>query len=292
MKLGVFAALASPYADAEVIAALGRVAEERGAHSIWVPEHVVLFDEYASSYPYSPDGRIPAPPGSGMLEPFTLLSFLAAQTSTVRLGTGICLLPQRNPVYTAKEAAAVDYLSNGRFDFGIGVGWLEEEFRVVNVDWPHRGRRTDDYIEVMKALWCDDPSEFHGEFYDLPACNMFPKPVQSPHPPLHFGGESDAAMKRVARVGQGWHTFNRLPDAVAEPLAKLDRFLAEVGRDRADIEVTLSPYFNGLTPDMVEGYAEHGIDQVTALVFATSAAEVEQAFDDLQPCFEAAARVS
>jgi len=289
MKLGVFAAMASPYADADVIAALGRVAEERGVHSVWVPEHVVLFDEYASSYPYSPDGKIPAPPGSGMLEPFTLLAFLAAGTSTVRLGTAICLLPQRNPVYTAKEAAAVDYLSNGRFDFGIGVGWLEEEFGAVNVDWARRGKRTDDYVEVMKALWCDDPSEFHGEFYDLPACSMHPKPVQSPHPPLHFGGESDAAMRRVARVGQGWHTFNRLPDQVDEPLRRLERFLEAEGRARADVEVTVSPYFNGLTPDMVDQYAAAGVDQVTSLIFATSPQEVEQAFDALQPCIDAAA---
>jgi len=288
MKFGVFAALASPYADRTVIEALGRTAEERAVDAIWVPEHVVLFDEYSSSYPYSPDGRIPAPPGSGMLEPFTLLSFLAACTTTARLGTAICLLPQRNPVYTAKEAAAVDYLSEGRFDFGIGVGWLEEEFRVVNVDWARRGKRTDEYIEVMKALWCDDPSEHHGDFYDLPSCSMFPKPVQLPHPPLHFGGESDAALARVARVGQGWHTFNRLPDQVAAPLATLVRLLEDEGRTRADVEVTVSPYFNGLTPDMVQRYADAGADGVTAMVFATSADEVGQAFDDLQPCIDAA----
>jgi probable F420-dependent oxidoreductase len=288
MKIGVFAALASPYADRSVIEALGRTAEERGVDAIWVPEHVVLFDEYSSSYPYSPDGRIPAPPGSGMLEPFTLLSFLAACTTRPRLGTAICLLPQRNPVYTAKEAAAVDYLSDGRFDFGIGVGWLEEEFRVVNVDWPQRGKRTDDYIAVMKALWCDDPSEHHGAFYDLPACNMFPKPVQTPHPPLHFGGESDAALRRVARVGQGWHSFNRLPDQVQAPLATLERMLGAEGRTRADIEVTVSPYFNGLTPTMVDDYAGAGADGVTAMVFATSPDEVRQAFDDLQPCIDAA----
>jgi probable F420-dependent oxidoreductase len=257
-----------------------------------VPEHVVLFEDYASSYPYSPDGKVPAPPDSGMLEPFTLLAFLAAHTSTVRLGTAICLLPQRNPVYTAKEVAAVDYLSGGRVDFGIGVGWLEEEFRVVNVDWPRRGKRTDDYLDVMRALWGADPCEHHGEFYDLPPCHMNPKPVQTPHPPLYIGGESEAALRRVARVGQGWHTFNRLPDQVAEPLATLDRLLEEHGRARADVQIAISPYFNGLTPDMIKGYAEHGIDQVTAMVFATSPAEVEQAFDDLQPCFDAVAAVS
>lgn len=291
MKLGVFAALGSPYATGEVIAATGRCAEERGLHSIWVPEHVVLFDDYASNYPYSPDGRIPAPPGSGILEPFTLLTFLAAHTTTVRLATGICLLPQRNPVYTAKEVATLDYLSNGRFDFGIGVGWLEEEFAAVNVPWPQRGRRTDEYLDVMRALWCDDPSEHHGEVYDLPACSMYPKPVQVPHPPLHFGGESDAALRRVARRGQGWHSFNRLPGEVRAPLARLEELLGEAGRSRADVTVTVSPYFHGLTPEMVEGYAADGVDQVTALVFATTVDEVEAAFAGLEPCIEAVAAV-
>jgi probable F420-dependent oxidoreductase len=288
MKLGVFAALASPYAGPDVIAALGRQAEERGVHCIWVPEHVVLFDDYDSTYPYSPDGKVPAPTDAGMLEPFTLLSFLAAHTSTVRLGTAIVLLAQRNPVYSAKEAAAVDYLSGGRLDFGIGVGWLEEEFAAVNVDWARRGKRTDEYIEVMRTLWRADPAEHHGEFYDLPPCYLNPKPVQT-ELPLYFGGESDAALRRVARLGQGWHTFNRLPDAVAEPLARLDRHLADAGRTRADLQVAVSPYFNGLTPEMIGQYAEHGVDQVTAMVFATSPADVEQAFDDLQPCLDAAA---
>ena len=195
-------------------------------------EHVVLFEEYASSYPYAEDGRIPAPPGTGLLEPLNTLSFLAAHTTTVRLGTAMVLLPQRNPVYTAKEVATLDWLSNGRVDFGVGVGWLEEEFNAVNVPWPQRGRRTDEYLEVLRTLWCDETSAYEGEFYSLNPCQMFPKPVQQPHPPIHIGGESDAALARVARAGQGWHTFNRTPEELAEPLATLDRLLAEQGRTR------------------------------------------------------------
>lgn len=291
MKFGIFAALASPYASPETITAVGVHAEERGIDSIWVPEHVVLFDQYESSYPYSADGRIPAPPGSGMLEPFTLLAYLAGCTSTVRLGTGICLLPQRNPVYAAKEAAAIDYLSGGRFDFGIGVGWLEEEFDVVNVPWPQRGKRTDDYLAVMKALWCDDPSEFHGEFYDLPACNMFPKPVQQPHPRLIFGGESKASMRRVARTGQGWYTFNRMPEDLQAPIADLEAILADAGRSRSEIEITTCPYFNAITPPMMAQYAEAGVDQITVLVFAASPDDVPAAFDGIEPLLDAARAV-
>jgi probable F420-dependent oxidoreductase len=292
MELGLFAPTANPFSTPDWLHALGSNAEERGVAAIWVPEHVVLFDEYSSSYPYSPDGKIPAPPGSGMLEPFTTLAFLAACTTTVRLGTGICLLPQRNPVYTAKEVSNLDWLSNGRVDFGIGVGWLEEEFRVVNTPWPNRGKRTDDYLAVLRTLWCDDPSSFEGEFYTLPACNMHPKPVQDPHPPLHFGGESDAALRRVARVGQGWYSFNRLPPDVAEGTGRLEAALEAEGRSRADVTVTVCPYFNELTPDMIEQYAEAGVDQVTALFFAFTADDVPAAFDALQPCFDRAAAVS
>ena len=145
------------------------------------------------------------------------------------------LLPQRNPVYTAKEVSTLDWLSNGRVDLGIGVGWLEEEFDAVNVPWPQRGKRTDEYLEVLRTLWCDETSAYDGEFYSLNPCAMFPKPVQQPHPPIHIGGESDAALRRTARAGQGWHTFNRTPEDLAEPLATLDRLLADEGRTRSDI---------------------------------------------------------
>lgn len=290
MQLGLFAPTASPFSTPEWLLALGRGAEERGYSSIWVPEHVVLFEDYESSYPYSPDGKIPAPPGSGMLEPLTTLSFLAACTETVRLATGICLLAQRNPVYSAKEVANVDWLSNGRVDFGIGVGWLEEEYDVVNVPFAKRGKRTDEYIEILKALWTTDPSSYDGEFFQLPSCNMHPKPVQQPHPPLVFGGESDAALRRVARYGQGWYTFNRLPDQVAEGRVRLERALADAGRSRDELTVTACPYFNPLTPEMIDEYAEAGVDQVTALFFAMTADDVPAAFDALDPLLERANR--
>jgi probable F420-dependent oxidoreductase len=288
MEIGLFAPTASPFSTPEWLHALGSEAEARGISSIWVPEHVVLFDEYESTYPYAADGKIPAPPGSGMLEPFTTLSFLAACTQTVRLATGICLLAQRNPVYSAKEVATLDWLSGGRGDFGIGVGWLEEEYRVVNVPFARRGKRTDEYLEVLKALWTTDPSSYSGEFYELPSCNMHPKPVQQPHPPLVFGGESDAALRRVARYGQGWYTFNRLPDQVDEGLARLDAALAAEGRSRDEVKVTACPYFNPVTPEMIDQYAESGIEQVSLLFFAMTPDDVPAAFDALAPMLERA----
>ena len=272
MKLGVFLPFATPLADGAFLRAVGESAEAAGFDSLWVAEHVVLFDEYASRYPYSADGRIPAGGKSGILEPFGALTYLAACTSRIRLGTGICLVPQRNPVYTAKEAASVDWLSGGRLDLGVGVGWLEEEFRAVGVPFARRGERTVSYLEVMKRLWCDDVSEYKDEFYELPACRQYPKPVQQPHPPIHFGGESDAALRRVAQIGQGWYGFNLEPDQLAERLRALDRFLAARGRSRAEVLITVSPYLREMTPKKLEAYHAAGAQQLILFAFARDAA--------------------
>ena len=268
MDVGVFVPIGNGNASSELLRALGPAVEERGFESIWVAEHVVLFDEYESQYPYSPDGRFPGGADSGLLEPLTALTYLAAVTDRVRLGTGICLVPQRNPVYTAKQVVDLDVLSGGRVDFGIGVGWLREEFEAVAAPFERRGRRTDEYLQVMRSLWCDDVSSFSGETYELPRCRMYPKPVQQPHPPIHVGGESDAALRRVARFGQGWYSFNRLPEDLAEPLGRLDKLLADEGRKRSELTLTVCPYFNPTTPEMIEAYAEAGVDRLVVLLLA------------------------
>ena len=139
MRIDLWVPTANPFATPEVLSLIGAEADKRGVGTLWVGEHVVLFDEYGSAYPYADNGKIPVPPNSGLLEPLSTLSFLAAATERVRLGTAMVLLPQRNPVYTAKEVATLDWLSNGRVDFGVGVGWLAEEFGALNVPWPHRG---------------------------------------------------------------------------------------------------------------------------------------------------------
>ena len=202
MKVGVFPPFANPLCTPEHIAAVGRAVDERGFSSLWVAEHVVLFDEYASQYPYLESGRFPARPDVGLIEPFAAMSFLAAVTTNVRLGTGVLLVPQRNPVYTAKSVTTIDWLSNGRVDLGIGVGWLAEEFAALGVPFDRRGERCDEYLAVMRSLWLDEVSSFKGEFYDLPPARQFPKPVQQPHPPIHVGGESNAALRRAARCAR------------------------------------------------------------------------------------------
>jgi probable F420-dependent oxidoreductase len=281
MKFGIFAPLANPFATADYLQALGKAVEERGFDSIWVAEHVVLFDEYKSQYPYANDGRIPVRPESGILDPFAALSYLAAVTTKIRLGTGICLVPQRNPVYTAKEVATLDWLSGGRFDLGIGVGWLAEEFGALGVSFDRRGARCRAYIDVMKSLWTDPISEYSGEFYELPPTRQYPKPVQQPHPPIHFGGESDAALRRVADLGQGWYGFGLEPAQVKERIDRLEPMLERRSRRRQDIEASICPYLAPATPRLIDEYEEAGADRVILMAVGRNSDAVVGALDDL-----------
>ncbi len=278
MKVGVqtaFSGATSP----ELIAEFGKIVEERGFHSIWVPEHVVFFRDYASQYPYSEDGKIPGNP-DGVMEPLTALTFVAAHTERIRLGTGVLLVPQRNPIYTAKQVADVDYLSKGRLDFGIGIGWLREEFSALGVPWERRADRTRECIAVMKTLWCDEVSSFKGEFYDLPECLQNPKPVQKPHPPLYFGGESEPALRRVAELGQGWFGYNLTPDELVANLKRLDRLLAEAGRRRSDIKIQVSPR-GRYDSDMLARFRDAGVDQVVLPLFGRDVDNVRKRADAL-----------
>lgn len=257
-----------------------QLAEAKGVHGIWVPEHVLFFPDYASTYPYSDSGRMPGDP-EGLLDPFTALTFIAAHTQRVRLGTGICLVPQRQPVYTAKMVADVDYLSGGRVDFGVGIGWLKEEFQNLGMDFASRGARTEEYLVAMKALWSEGISEFKGQTLNLEPCHFNPKPVQRPHPPIIFGGESDAAMRRVARLGDGWYGYDLTPEDLGRRLNSLDAGLASTGRDRSQIQVIVGPNRHPVTEQTLYEYSAVGADQVVVPMFASNLAKLEQRLDAL-----------
>lgn len=259
MKFGIML-LGSGKTPPELLAAAARAVEERGFAAIWVPEHVVFFKDYASPYPYSNDGKLHGF-DSGTMEPWTLLTFMAAHTSKVRLGSAVCLLPQRNPVYTAKQIADLDFLSGGRVNVGLGMGWLEEEFKTLGVPFARRGARGRDYVKVMKALWTQDEARFDGEFHSLNGAMLNPKPVQKPHPPILFGGEGEAALRRVAQLGDGWMGANMTPEEMAPKLARLDELLADQGRTRADIKLYTLPN-RPPDADMYPRYAELGVEQV------------------------------
>jgi probable F420-dependent oxidoreductase len=281
MRIGLFLPLISPLADPEYIRTAGAVAEECGFHALWLAEHVVLFDEYESKYPYEPDGRLRVGGENHVLETFTSLGFLAAVTERIRLGTGICLVPQRNPVYTAKEAANIDWMSGGRLDFGVGVGWLAEEFQALDVPFERRGSRCRSYLEVIRRLWCDEVSEYRDDFYALSPCRQYPKPVQKPHPPIHFGGESEAALRRVADLGQGWYGFNLDPEEFAPHVERLGALLAERGRKLEDVELSVSPNLKGADADKLKRYRDAGADQVIVPAVARNASSLRSTLERL-----------
>jgi probable F420-dependent oxidoreductase len=277
MEAGVFLALGEN-TDPLVAAEAARAIEERGFHAIWVPEHVVLFDAYDSKYPYSPDGKIGGF-GKGMMEPFTALTYLAAHTSTVRLGTSICLVAQRNPVYTAKQVADLDHLSGGRVNFGIGLGWLREEFEALQVPFEKRGQRANEHIAVMKSLWCEETSQYDGELYTLPPTTMYPKPVQTPHPPIFVGGEGDAALRRVADLAQGWLGTGVDAEQIGERVATLHGFLAERGRRPEEVKIYTLPNRRP-NADRCRRLEDAGVEQVIHMAPLREIGETKAALND------------
>jgi probable F420-dependent oxidoreductase len=280
MKIGVFPPAINPIADGEYIATTAKAAEERGFACYWAPEHVVLFSQYESKYPYTQDGRLAMRAGSGVLDPFLVLTLVAANTKTIRLGTGICLVPQRNPVYTAKQVSTLDFLSGGRVDFGIGIGWQKEEFEAVGVPWPRRGPRTDRYIRLMRDLWTKPEIEWDDEFYRMGPTLCDPKPVQDPLPVL-VGGDSDAALRRAARIGDGWFGFDHDPSSVKERVGKLGGYLEAEGRSLRGFRVLISPYTRRTDAAMVEQYAEAGADELVLIGGARDAEGMVRVLDEL-----------
>ena len=276
MKLGLCIPLVAPYAAPQYIRTLGVTAESAGFSSLWVGEHVVLFDEYESAYPLAEDGKMPGDIEDNVeLEPFSTLAYLAAHTSRIRIGTGVCVLPQRNPVYTAKEAANVDWLSGGRLNLGIGVGWLAEEYGALGASFERRGARCTSYIEVLKRLWCDTVSEYEDEFYSLPACRFYPKPVQKPHPPIIVGGNSDAALRRAAELGQGWYALGLSPEQLAPQIEKLGALLMQNNRPGDAVSIFACPYPHEYNHEMIRQYKELGVDELILLDFAPTVDELE-----------------
>ncbi|MGH7839055.1 MAG: LLM class F420-dependent oxidoreductase [Candidatus Binataceae bacterium] len=241
-------------------------AERLGFATLWAPEHVVLFDHYASTYPYSADGQFLAAGNTPLLDPFVALTYAAACTRRIRLATGICLVPQRNPLILAKVIASLDRLSDGRFALGVGIGWSAEEFAALGVSFARRAPRTGEYIEAMRRLWGDDQSSFSGEFVNFQGARSFPKPARGAGLPIIFGGESVAALRRVARYGDGWFSVNLSDAQLAEKLARLDALLAENGRTRDAIEIIVSPYQQEVTPDRIRRYRDLGVNEIIPFV--------------------------
>ena len=193
MKIGVSTRVSSHSMDVALIA---QKAESLGFESLWLPEHGVMPVHVTTRYQGSPDGSIP-PSMSDIGDPFIGLARASAVTTTIKLGTGICLVPEHHPLLLAKEIATLDQLSKGRFLFGIGAGWLREETEILGGNFPHRWSQTREAVLVMKELWTKDEAEYHGKFYDFPPVRSAPKPFQKPHPPIFLGGSARNVFQRV-----------------------------------------------------------------------------------------------
>lgn len=249
----------------ELVVATATALEDLGFDSYWAPDHVVFFDHITSKYPHSDDGTFNFKKDQGLLEPIMVLQVAASVTTRLRVGTSVEVITERNPVVRSKHIVTLDHFSGGRFDYGVGIGWLREEYEAVGVPWEHRGRRADEYIEAMKALWTQHRATYHGEFVSFTDVVAFPKPVQHPHPPVLVGGITPAALRRAARLGDGWYGWKMTPEEVARAIADLDTELAQLGRSREDgfRIVVGAPHHgdpSGLA-DYVEALKRVGVDE-------------------------------
>ena len=245
-----------------------RRAEAAGFESLWGGEHVILPSSIDSRYPYTADGKIPAQPETPIPDPLIWLAFAAAAAPTMRLGTCILIVPQRNPLVLAKELATLDRLSGGRVELGLGVGWLREEFEALGVPWERRGARNDEYIEAMRALWAGPHAEFHGEFVDFPPVTCSPRPVQS-RIPVIVGGDSDAAISRAVRLADGYFPGEGDAERLGKLLGRLRNAAAAADRDPSSIEI--NAMFGAQLADPVAGVeqmSELGVDRVMVPAFA------------------------
>ncbi len=260
MKFGLFFANAGPFAVPETFEALVRTADEVGIESIWAVEHVVVPVGYESQYPYSKDGRMPGPENSPIADPLIALSYAAALTRNLRLATGVIILPQRHPTYVAKEVATLDVLSRGRAILGVGIGWLREEFDVLDVPFRERAARTEESVRAIRSLWSDTAEGFDGDFYRWKPVESNPKPIQKPGVPIVVGGHVEGAARRAARVGDGFFPALGGLQKIPGLIQAMSDECGKVGRDPAEIEVTAAE--GQVEPDLVRRYEEIGVSRL------------------------------
>lgn len=269
MRYGIVLANTMSWATGPGAVEAARAAESAGFESFWTVEHVVYPDDYASAYPYSPDGKMPARPSTPIPDPLIWLAYVASATSALRLATGILILPQRNPVVLAKELATLDHLSGGRVELGIGVGWLREEFDALGVPWERRGARTDEYVAAMRALWAADGATFDGDFASFTRVSSNPKPAQGTIP-IIVGGHTRVAAERAGRLGDGFVPGKGSATELAELFDIVRETAAAHGRDPGAIELTAAT--EGVFGDDPVGAAQEmaslGVSRIMVPAFA------------------------
>jgi probable F420-dependent oxidoreductase len=230
MDVGVTLPTQGPLATPQAVSTIARQADALGYGSVWVTDHIAIPTQADSRYPYTADGRLPWDPSIPYLDALTALSWVAALTRRVRLGTSVLVLPMRHPLPVAKAMATLDYLSGGRAVLAVGAGWFAEEFALLGQSFHDRGRRLDDAVRLLRACWGPDPVRYRGDFYDLPAFAMAPKPPQGSRLPVLAGGEGEVALRRVAAVCDGWQPLGLDPDEYRKRVGRLAAYAEQQGR--------------------------------------------------------------
>jgi probable F420-dependent oxidoreductase len=282
MKFGLFFVNTGGYGvKGDSARALAVGAESAGFESVWTVEHVVVPEGYESEYPYDPSGRMPGPENSPIPDPLIWLSHISAVTTTLKLATGILILPQRNPLVLAKECATLDQLSGGRLLLGVGAGWLEEEFAALDIPFEDRGRRLDDHIGALRAAWGEQPAGFAGSHTRFGPVFVEPRPANG-SVPIVIGGHSPAAARRAGRLGDGFFPGRGADDEIAGLVATMRQAAEEAGRDPDAIEVTTGG-FALFGPDpvaAVERYASLGVSRLVLPPLSYDPAEVGDVLAD------------
>ena len=292
MKIGVTAFLTEKSGNPGTIAA---AAERQGFESFWVAEHLVIPAAYTTCYPRSPDGKVPEF-YAHLADPFVALAAAAQATSRIRLGTSVCLLPERNPIETAKAVATLDMYSGGRLMLGVGAGWFPEEAAIMGVDFKRRWRHLRESVEAMRELWSKPEASYEGEIIRFPPVRLFPKPVKKPYPPIFLGAHDPGpALKRVARWADGWMPGGLSAQQAAEYIPEIRRMARENGRDPAQMEFSVMLGIGGArqTPstDALGRYAAAGVSRMIILAGDTAARDGVAVIEELGPLVERAARI-
>ncbi len=279
-------------AEPDWMTGFARHAEDCGFESIVLVEHPVVISDYTSRYPYASSGRMPLPDDCAIPDPIDVLGFLAAATSRLELATGVLVLPAHHPVIMAKRLATLDALSKGRVRLCIGVGWMREELEACGIDFASRGRRTDECIDVMRALWADtEPggAAFDGEFFRFSHAHTHPKPYRPDGIPIHVGGHSAASIRRAGRRGDGWHPLGIRGEELRTALESLHREAIAAGRDPGSIELTLTGVSTGTTPETLAELEAMGVDR---LVVTCLQSDLAAARDEMSQVAETAGLAS
>jgi probable F420-dependent oxidoreductase len=267
MKFGLFGINHGPCADPVIAAGVARAAEDAGFDSVWTGEHIVLPD------PQAPPSPVPA--HTRFIDSAVSLAYVAAHTSKIKLGTGIIILPQRNPLVLAKELASVDVLSGGRLIFGIGIGYLKPEFDAIGAPFDHKGPRTEEYLAAMIALWTMEKPEYRGRFVSFGGINAMPRPVQKPYPQVVFGGHTKSAYSRTARLAGGWFGFAVDVDGAAKCIEGLRAACAQQGRRFEELEISITPR-GRLDVEMAKRFADLGVHR---LIITSRGRSLQEATD-------------